>query len=119
MRWLATILLVVLAGCASTSPFVPTPKTTATTTAYTAPKSPERHKLCLDSGYVAHADYTACIEAEQSPSKPYYVDPGDPSCAENGSCYGDISDLTGRPKTTHVDGYYRKDGTYVRGHYRS
>jgi hypothetical protein len=40
-------------------------------------------------------------------------------CAENGSCYGDISDLTGRPKTVPVKGYFRKDGTYVRGHYRS
>jgi hypothetical protein len=42
-----------------------------------------------------------------------------PSCAENGSCYGDISDNTFRPKTTYVQGYYRKNGTYVRGHYRS
>ena len=40
-------------------------------------------------------------------------------CAENGSCYGDISSATGRPKTERVRGYYRKDGTYVRGHYRS
>lgn len=40
-------------------------------------------------------------------------------CAENGSCYGDISELTGNPKTVHVGGYYRRDGTYVRGHYRS
>jgi hypothetical protein len=40
-------------------------------------------------------------------------------CAENGSCYGDISTVNGTPKTIHVDGYYRKDGTYVRGHYRS
>ena len=42
-----------------------------------------------------------------------------PRCAENGSCYGDISPVTLRPKTVHVRGYYRKDGTYVRGHYRS
>ena len=42
-----------------------------------------------------------------------------PTCAENGSCYGDISQTTGRPKTVHVNGYYRSDGTYVRGHYRS
>jgi len=41
------------------------------------------------------------------------------ACAENGSCAGDISEETGRPKTVPVDGYYRKDGTYVRGHYRS
>lgn len=42
-----------------------------------------------------------------------------PACAENGSCYGDISSINGMPKTTHVNGYYRRDGTYVRGHYRS
>ena len=40
-------------------------------------------------------------------------------CAENGSCYGDVSVINGLPKTTQVDGYFRKDGTYVRGHYRS
>ncbi|MBI4704478.1 MAG: hypothetical protein HY744_25530 [Deltaproteobacteria bacterium] len=40
-------------------------------------------------------------------------------CAENGSCYGDISAATGRPKTVDVGGYYRRDGTYVRGHFRS
>ena len=44
---------------------------------------------------------------------------GRPYIAENGSYYGQISNLTGRPKTVHVRGYYRKDGTYVRGHYRS
>lgn len=40
-------------------------------------------------------------------------------CAENGSCYGDISKFTHRPKRIRVKGYYRKNGTYVRGHYRS
>jgi len=45
--------------------------------------------------------------------------PTAPAVAKNGSYYGQISDATGRPKTVHVDGYYRKDGTYVRGHYRS
>lgn len=42
-----------------------------------------------------------------------------PGIAENGSYYGEISKTTGRPKTVYVKGYYRKDGTYVRGHYRS
>lgn len=42
-----------------------------------------------------------------------------PFVAENGSYYGQPSELTGRPKTVHVGGYHRKDGTYVRGHYRS
>jgi hypothetical protein len=40
-------------------------------------------------------------------------------CAENGSCRGDISFITGRPKTIFITGYNRKDGTYVRSHYRS
>jgi hypothetical protein len=36
-----------------------------------------------------------------------------------GSAYGDISDLTGRPKTVFVHDYYRKDGTHVSSYYRS
>ena len=48
---------------------------------------------------------------------PAYVPRG--GCAENGSCYGDASNLTGLQKTVHVGGYYRSNGTYVRGHYRS
>lgn len=37
---------------------------------------------------------------------------------ENGSYYGQLN-ANGVPKTVAVKGYYRKDGTYVRGHYRS
>ncbi len=55
------------------------------------------------------------IATRPSESNSVYATP----CAENGSCYGDISNVTGLPKTTAVKGYYRKDGTYVRGHYRS
>ncbi len=35
------------------------------------------------------------------------------------SGYGEISSITGRAKTVAVRGYHRKDGTYVRSHYRS
>jgi hypothetical protein len=38
--------------------------------------------------------------------------------AENGSYYGQPN-VNGVPKTVGVSGYTRKDGTYVRGHYRS
>lgn len=38
--------------------------------------------------------------------------------AENGSWYGQPN-AYGVPKTVFVNGYYRRDGTYVRGHYRS
>lgn len=37
----------------------------------------------------------------------------------NDSYYGEISERTHRPKTENIDGYYRQDGTYVKGHYRS
>jgi hypothetical protein len=57
--------------------------------------------------------FTPQLESNTAPS-------AEPSaCAENGSCYGDLSAATGRPKTVHVNGYFRKDGTYVRGYYRS
>ena len=38
--------------------------------------------------------------------------------AENGSYYGE-GNVNGVPKTVYVNGYTRKDGTYVRGYYRS
>jgi hypothetical protein len=42
-----------------------------------------------------------------------------PGCSESGSCYGDISTITGMPRTTYVNGYTRSNGTQVRGYYRS
>lgn len=59
------------------------------------------------------------MEGGRKVTAPPPLAPYQPGCAENGSCYGDVSVATGRPKTTHVRGYYRRDGTYVRGHYRS
>jgi hypothetical protein len=52
-------------------------------------------------------------------SAPSYAPPPRVGCAENGTCYGDVSSTTGLPKTTYVHGYTRRDGTYVRSHYRS
>jgi hypothetical protein len=48
----------------------------------------------------------------------YTTTPTYPFVAENGSYYGEPN-ANGVPKTVHVNGYFRKDGTYVRGHYRS
>jgi len=64
--------------------------------------------------------YTTSSRPTESPS--YYIPPRssyNPPVAENGSYYGEISERTGRPKTVHISGYYRRDGTYVREHYRS
>jgi hypothetical protein len=93
----------------------------------------ENLKTCLSGQFptlckreLLNADNNAVSSASRS--DPQHVSPqeavktpvpGVVGCAENGSCYGDISPVTGRSKTVHVDGYYRKDGTYVRGYYRS
>ena len=61
----------------------------------------------------------SAILPEQIKLKKYNYKPYSYGCAENGSCFGDISSYTGRAKTVYVKGYYRKDGTYVRSHYRS
>jgi len=58
----------------------------------------------------------ACYVHDVQPATPQLYSPG---CSESGSCLGDISAATGRPKTVYVGGYYRKNGTYVRGYYRS
>src|SRR5438132_1097156 len=42
--------------------------------------------------------FTPKLESYSAPS----VEPT--ACAENGSCYGDLSAATGRPKTVHVNG---------------
>jgi hypothetical protein len=73
----------------------------------------------ISSLEAAPAPATAGLAATTAPEAvPTTLAPA-PGCAENGSCYGDISAATGRPKTVPVQGYYRQDGTYVRGHYRS
>ncbi len=65
----------------------------------------------------------AFVRPEQSSGNltpaPTPAPPVGSSCAENGSCYGDISNINGMPKTQSINGYFRKDGSYVRGHYRS
>jgi len=53
------------------------------------------------------------------PRVPTTIIGGHSFIAENGSYYGQISDLTGRPKTVWVSPYYKADGTYVRSHWRS
>jgi len=44
---------------------------------------------------------------------------GGPVVAENGDLRGFDNDGDGRIEPVHVRGYTRKDGTYVRGHYRA
>jgi hypothetical protein len=68
-------------------------------------------------GGYSSTDYDGVDDYDSSTT--YEKDTYKPAVAENGSYYGETSKATGRPKEVHVKGYYRKDGTYVRGHYRS
>lgn len=45
--------------------------------------------------------------------------PASSPCVSPVKGYGEISEKTSRPKTVYVSGHYRKDGTYVKPHYRS
>lgn len=56
-----------------------------------------------------------------TPPAPLYVQPSRPApppCSGY-ACYGQPSETTGRPRTEYVQGYTRRDGTYVSGYYRS
>jgi hypothetical protein len=78
---------------------------------YTTPTPITRSRTAAPAPFVVPPTSTS----NSNVSTPAYT----PPVAENGSYYGEVSPETGRPKTVHVEGYYRKDGTYVRGHYRS
>lgn len=61
------------------------------------------------------------LSSHRSSYAPPYASPtGQQACvAENGSYFGEISTVTGRPKTVHINSYHRADGSYVREHFRS
>lgn len=61
--------------------------------------------------------YTYTPPATYTPPVAAYS--GSSTKCEGLGCYGVISETTGRPRTTYVRGYTRKDGTYVQPHYRS
>jgi hypothetical protein len=80
---------------------------------YTRPSLPTYKRTKSPSAYK-----TPSLPADKAPSRPSRYKP-DPYIAENGSYCGEISKRTNRPKNIYVQGYYRKDGKYVRGHYKS
>lgn len=75
----------------------------------------------MNTAYSANAYYNqtqvseilSCVASEE------YSNSTPPCVGENSSYYGEMSTKTGRPKTVYLKGYYRKNGTYVKGHYRS
>ena len=83
---------------------------------------PSRDPAAPSSVGSARASSSSYAEPTLAPAAPSYASETGAArmgCGENGSCYGDISAATGRPRTVYVRGYTRRDGTYVRSHYRS
>ena len=83
----------------------------------------EENKFSVNVYPISNTDSTKINNIEEDNLESYtikdYYQNEYSSAAENGSYYGEISNETGRPKTVYVNGYFRKDGTYVRSHYRS
>lgn len=134
--------LLLLAGCSSTPNYYSgqpmlTGQAAMRTEAYNA-----AYAACLQQDISVDSDeFTYCLtrhgvhyQPVQSPSQsvlptysPSYAAStyssslprsSSPGCTSPNQ-YGAISCVTYRPKTTYVRGYTRKDGTYVRPHYRS
>lgn len=88
--------------------------------AHSAPPSNSASTSASSTGYSGSSSYTSSgssgsgYSSFETPSASY----GN-SIPDNSSYYGQISSITGAPKTTYVRGYTRSDGTQVRGHYRS
>ena len=82
-----------------------------TETAFTAPEYSQAILAPYQSTYAV--PFTVTAFEPQAVTTPVYG-----RVAENGSYYGQPN-VNEFPKTVAVGGYYRKDGTYVRGHYRS
>jgi hypothetical protein len=58
--------------------------------------------------------YATSATAVVPPSQPM-----DPRKSENGDVRGKDNDGDGEPETVYVEGYTRKDGVKVKGHYRA
>ena len=106
----------------------PTTISSETSSAATRPRAtetiPQRSEVDRDyqSNYPQSQTYVPPVRQSYTP--PSYVPPRielpeRPRVGENGSYYGEISERTGRPKTVYVQSYTRRDGTYVRSHFRS
>jgi len=73
-----------------------------------------RRDLGAQTGSPAAGNYTTSATSLVSPSQP-----PDPRKSENGDVRGKDNDGDGEPETVYVEGYTRKDGVKVKGHYRA
>jgi len=135
MRWAILLFYAALAGCASSSP-----PAYYNPDANLFPPPPVQPQQAVAPSIMDSALFSRASVGEISPPSTYQPPSPQPTYAsaataaprlytppapryssgcQSGNYYGAISCVTGLPKTTYVRSYYRKDGTFVRSHYRS
>ena len=75
--------------------------------------------LLLLTGFVAFLPMCQCRRAAPSQGSAHGTYAPSRGTAENGDVYNVDNDGDGRREPIYVRGYYRKDGTYVRSHFRA
>lgn len=120
LRLVLCALSAFLVGCASSTPVAYTPVVTSyhEVPAAAIAKSETSYSAPLYVPGLGNVSKPAYSSSTGTAYEPAIVLPPGYGAAENGSYYGQPN-VNGVPKTVAVGGYYRKDGTYVRGHYRS
>jgi hypothetical protein len=121
LRLAICALTVFLVGCATSTPVAYSPVVTSyhevpAAAIATSEKTYSAPLYVPGLGNISKPAYYSSAGTAYEPA--VALPPGYGAVAENGSYYGQ-SNVNGVPKTVAVGGYYRKDGTYVRGHYRS
>jgi peptidoglycan hydrolase-like protein with peptidoglycan-binding domain len=96
------------------------------------PQTTKAFNAFVSAGQLSDEQIRACYDGIQSwkrqaqghaapsftsPAPAYRPHPRNAPPATPG--YGEISTITGLPRTQYVQGYTRKDGTFVKPHYRS
>lgn len=82
-----------------------------------ARKEAQKQKEVAATREIAKVTKSVAKPTPKPTPKPVYQPTG--HVAENGDVRGADNDGDGRAETEYVRGYFRKNGTYVRGHYRA
>jgi ABC-type Fe3+-hydroxamate transport system substrate-binding protein len=118
MRLTAALIAALMVGCASGSQVASAPASYYQAPAAAVTSSNPNYVPVFVPGVITVPQSVYGSTAVTSYEPVVLPAPVYGTVAENGSYYGQPN-VNGVPKTVAVGGYYRKDGTYVRGHYRS
>lgn len=116
MLRIATIALTALALAGAAAAQVHVSGYTRSDGTYVAPHTRSSPN---SSAYDNYGSYRAPPPPRNTYRAPAYTAPAPATACEGYGCYGEPSATTGRARTERVEGYTRRDGTYVAPYYRS